>query len=442
MIRILLLLLMFAPTFSQIGSNNVYNLKECISIAKVNNGDIIVQNARIRSAGADLTSAFGNYLPSLRYNYNYQRDLNPEPRPAFIGGQIIPNATVEPNSFFMSVNAQMTIFDGFSREANYRLAEETLGAEQLASNQLDQDVTINVISNYINVIRNEQILNIRRENFEVGKTELERIQAQYEAGVVPIANVYAQEADLGQREIEIVNAENDLARAKADLLIVMGKSPIEKADFDGSDIPTEILENEILDFRKKIGGFESAVKSAITNRPDYQASYKNISAAKESIQIANSAYIPNLSLSGGWSWSNTEFNRFADLGRSFIGLNLSVPIFQNFSVNSSVQRSKLQYKQAEIQQFNLEQNIKNQVQNSLLGLEAAERLLEVTKRNEKSAQQNYNAISERVKVGAANIAELTFANGQLVTAKINRIDAVYNYILSQKQLLYSIGLIN
>ena len=79
------------------------------------------------------------------------------------------------------------------------------------------------------------------------------------------------------------------------------------------------------------------------------------------------------------------------------------------------------------------------MQTAFLRLKSAEKMLDVTKKTQKFAEQNQLSVKELFKLGAANITDLSVANMQYLTAKINRVDAVYGYIAAQKEVLYHMG---
>lgn len=438
---ILILFLIFSFDLSaQQQGKDFYTLDECLEIAEKNNFDISISRNQLKYNKADVRSAFGSYLPSISYNMGYSRRLNPDGGSTVnVGGQIIPIPAQDPNSFNIATSANLAIFDGFGREGNFQRADNEYESQKAMNEQTRQDVLFQVYNQYISVVRNYQIVNIREQNLELGRKDLERVQAQYDAGVVPIAAVYSQEAEIANREVEIISANNELQSSKAQLMNTMGLMPDLSTEFSVESIPQDINETDILNFRNRIGSLQYAIERALKNRADFKASEYALEAAEGSLTMARSQYMPVLSAAGGWNWSNSEFNNFRENGRSYIGLNLNVPLFQNFSVDRSVQQSKLNLYRQNIVLKQTEQNIREVVQRAYLNLESSEKSLEASDRAVKAARQNYESTQERFNVGAANITDLQASNTQFVTARINYVNAVYNYIIAQKQILYSTG---
>lgn len=420
------------------GQDRVFSLEDCLKIAADNNTSIRFSKANISVADADLTSAFGDFLPSLNYYMGFQRQLN-ETNTRNLDGTIITIPVTEPNSFTMAATANFLVFGGFARGANYSRAENNYESTLRDVEFTEKQVFFTVYDNYIDVIANRQIVKIREENLKTGQKELEKLRAEYEAGTKNIGEVYAQEANVGTRELELVRAENTLELSKATLLTTMGLRADYDAEFMESSLPNEITDERIQLFRDEIGTIEQLMTKALESRLDYKANEYRIKAAEDGVTVAQSSYYPRLTASGGWSWANSRFENIGELGRSYVGLSLSVPIFQNFNTQYQVESAKATVLQQEIAKIDNEQKIRSDLIKSYTILEAAEKELDITQRALKSAELNYESAKERYQVGVYNITDLFSANYQLTDARINRVNAVYNYYLAQKQVLFTIG---
>lgn len=424
------------------GQTQVFTLSECLKIARQKNPRLKVAEANISTAGAEITSAFGNFLPSATFNMGYTRQLSVEAGQKInIGGQTIVVGKIEPNSYNMSLSLNYNLFDGFNREAQYNSAKERLNSAFSSYSQTISEIEIGVYRAYINALRLTKILEARRKDFELGQKELERVRALFEAGSIPITNVLSQEAELANKEILIIQAENDLKNAKAVLLSSMGMEPDINIEISEKDIPLEYSEEEIAQFRSQFGVLEKVLPKVLSNRKDLLALEQQITASQANLTIARANYFPTLSAYGGWSWANNEFNKFSELGRSFVGLALRVPIFENFKTNYQIELAKAQIVELETQKLQLVQNIKSQLIQAINNLDAAEKQLSATKKSVEAAEKNFQSARERYNVGSASVTDYLLANNLLVNAQINQINAIYGYYLAQKELLYTIGLL-
>lgn len=420
---------------SSTGSMRVFSLKECLTIADSANLDILLAQSRILGAEADKKAAFGAYLPQVNANAGYSRRLN-----ELGGGQFnIGGFRAPADQFSLSSTANINVFDGFAREARIDATHHSLDAIKESVKQTKQQIALGIYQRYISVLRAMQIVEIRKENLSLGKAELARVNARFEAGVAQIAPVYAQEADNGQRELDVIQAENQVAISKAELLSAMGLAPDMKAGFSATDIPSEVKPEIISQFKMQFSTLDEVVNSALKNRYDLSSAQHRIIAAKSSVEASKSAYYPSIGASGGWSWFNSELKDFNIFSRTFVGFSIDVPIFDAFRIQQQVENSNVQLQQTELEYKRIEQTVRTQLQTGLLNLYASEKQIDITDRSLKSADQNYLSAKERFEVGTSGIVEYQTANTQFVTAKINRINAVYNYIDAQYQIKFAMG---
>ena len=422
------------------GEPRTFSLDDCLRIASEKSYEIKSALNTYQSQSAQVTQSFGTFLPSVGANMGYSRQLNVDGgKTITINGQVIPIAAAPPNSYSMSAYASYNIFNGFARESNYQKAMRELDAAELNLRRTRQTVSYSIRSQYLSVLKAMQVTKIRRENLELGKKELERMKAQYDAGRVPIASVYNQEADLGSKEIDLVSAENAESQAKAQLLSALALPPDMRAEFLESSFAPSVDDTTVSTFRKEVGSYNAAVSDALKGRTDFQATNQHLEAARSSLSAAKGSFFPNLNASGGWSWSNSEFDNFSDNGRYYVGMNLSIPIFDNFNTSTSVQQASIAVEQREYDRAIAEQKVRAEVQSAFLNLQASERQLEISNRVVRSSSQNFEAMKERLAVGAATVLEYQTANNLLVNAKINRVNAVYAYYDAQAQLRAAMG---
>lgn len=419
-----------------------FKVSDCIEYALKYNPDILSADSRYKSAGAEITAAFGEFLPSIDVSMGYTRQLNIEGgKTVNVGGQIIPLPSTDPNSYRINAGASYVIFNGFSRESNYNKTKDNLNSIYYSNQHLRRTVILNIYRQFTEVLRTKQIIKLRQENLDLAKKDYLKIKAQYDVGVLPITNIYTQETEISNRELELLKAENDYKLASANLLSLMGLNPNSEAEFLDDGYPKSIRDHNIEKFRKEIGSIESATDRAIKNRLDIQAADYSISSAQLQMQVANSQYFPILSAMGGWSWTNNDLTKFSELGRSYIGLNLQVPIFDNFRTNYQVQAAKALLDQKEIEKNVIIQNIKKEVKTSFLNLETAEKQIEISERALLSAEKSFESAEGRFRAGSISITDYYYANNLLINAKVNRITAFYNYYNAQKEVLYSMGIL-
>lgn len=439
--RLIIVAAVFIPLvgFGQEPGADVLTLKECIRIGIQNSFDLRESYASSKAAGAGLTQAFGAYLPSAEITANYSRQLtNLREQFSIVNGVPIVGQPL-PNTYGLNGFLNLTLFNGFQREAQYDAAQSNVEAttSDVRFNRLF--AAYDITRKYIDVLRKQQLLNARRENLALSQATFERVKALKEGGRTTIQQVMSQETEMANQEVSVVTAQNDLDVAKAQLLSAMSVNPTQIIEVDESSIPSEATAQSVESFRQQIGPETVSIQRAFESRPDINASRKRVDAAQAGITTASAGYWPTLSANGGYTWRNFNIADFDRQGQVYIGINIRIPVFDQFNTNLRIENAQLTHTRQAMTLARLENQIRTNIRSAYLQLGAAEKGLEITDRAIKSATINFNAVQERFNVGSATLLDVQTANNQLITARVNRVTAVYAYHDAATYVEFTVG---
>jgi len=156
---------------------------------------------------------------------------------------------------------------------------------------------------------------------------------------------------------------------------------------------------------------------------------------KQQEKIAASYYLPVVSLVGQYQvqsqTNNFDYGNAHYPGSSFVGLQISVPIFTGFSTHAKVRQASLAKGQSSLLLGQRQQQLRADVHDALSNSKEALLRLESTAVVEETAQLSYTIIQYRYKAGIASRLELTDAELALSTAQSNYLEAVYDYLSAQ-----------
>ncbi len=427
-------------TWSQSGEQLRYTLDDCIAIALQRNIDVRQVYASSQAAAANLTQAFGQYLPAANFGFNYNRQLtNLREQISIVNGVPIRGEPL-PNTYSANLNVGWTLFNGFRREADYDAASSAVSAAEADILFQRLAIAFNVTRAYIDVLRTEQVVRARSENLSLSRATFERVKALYDNGRAPITQLTSQETEVANQEVAVVQAENDHDLAKVNLLTLMNVDPTQNATFDPAVLPSEATSLQVEEFRTTIGSEQQSIDRAMASRPDVRAAQDREEAAQATVTSATAGYYPTLQATGGYVWRNFEFSNFDNQGQWFVGLNLQMPVFDQFRTNQQIASATFQHTQRSLEVARLEQQLRQNVRSAYLQLRTAERNLDITERALRTAQLNFDAMQERFTVGGAQLVEVQQANFQLITARINRVTAVYGYLDARTFVEFATGL--
>ncbi|MCX6271589.1 MAG: TolC family protein [Bacteroidetes bacterium] len=178
---------------------------------------------------------------------------------------------------------------------------------------------------------------------------------------------------------------------------------------------------------------------------DYQQILKQEELADLKIKEARAGYFPTLTAIGQYSLSsqqnsfNTLYEKPGWLKMSFIGVNLSLPIFKGFGNHYKMNAAKVEKQQAGIQKENLASFLEVQYLNASGKLEVNRKAYENQQKNVQLAEEVYQVTLEQYKKGISPLTEILDAETALSAAQTNLLQAQVQIKLMELDLYKSTG---
>ena len=440
-------------------AQKAWTLQECIDYATKNNLSIQQSGLNVKDARTTRDQSMLNTLPTVNgfatNNYNFGRSIDP-----FTNS--FSNQQIRNNSF--GVSSSVTLFGGLQNIQNIKQQELLYKASMYDMDNSMNNLSLSVANAFLTVLLNEEILSAARLQSENTVSQLERAEKLYAAGSINISNVLDLKAQKANEELSIVNAQNQLQLAYLSLwqLLEMpydDKNTVSKPKLDAPAVVEEPLANQLFNSYSGRG-------------PDLQAAQTRALAARYSLRAAQAGRSPRLTLNGNINTTYSEsflqstgsqqigtqvlyidnngtpvtvpysiptgyeitpFNTQLsnNLGKS-LGFTLSVPILNNWSVNSNVQRAKINMQRSKLN----EQQVRNQVYRTITqattDLKAAKARYEAAKNSFDAAGNSFRNADQRFKLGAMNFTDYSLAKNNHTRAEATMIQAKYELIFRMK----------
>jgi outer membrane protein len=414
-------------------------LEEAKQIALQRNLNVVQAENNVESSQSSVMAAYGRYLPSLSANGSWTRTQ--QEGPIYTQGVAIPgsNAKQTTGSFSGGLNAGLTLFDGFSREANVNRANASSASTEHALVRTRQSIVFQTESSYLNVLRLEQLVRVSEENLKRDNRQLERIVESNRVGALSLADVYRQQSQVAADELGLINAQNEFNKATADLIALMGLNVADEYKIADPQISTSLDSLELAGTRSKYHDLGVLTNTALGARPDFLGAKENLDASSSSVTMARAGYFPSLSAAAGLSGNNSDFSNLFDYKTIYWGLRLNWTLFDGFATNQSIQLAAASKRNAEITLAQAERNIGVEMKKALLDLDAAMKQYEVSQKGLTSATEDRKIAEERYNLGAGTLLDLLVASAGFVNAEANVVNASYNYIISKRNVEYVLG---
>ncbi|WP_221930749.1 TolC family protein [Changchengzhania lutea] len=417
------------------GQQKTWSLQECVNHALEHNISVQQGVNTILINEQDIIASRGQFLPSLSASAAHNITIG--------GLEIDPGVFVDQtfNQSRVGISVSQNIFNGFRTLNLYKQSQLTKETNALELDRIKDDISLNVVNAYLNVLFNRENLETALAQFEFSEKQLKQVTNLVDAGVQPRANIYDAEATLSRDEQSVTIAENNLNLALLNLSQLL-QVPYEGFAVEGIDLnePSEALLYK---------DFKPILNYALENRVEIKVAEKGIENAELNTEISKSGYFPTLNFTYGYS-SRASYTNLTDLEASFFdqindnkghsfGLNLNIPIFSRFQNKTAVAKSKIQEDNSRLNLAQQKLNIESNIQRTFTDAQAAFRAFEAAKKSLEAQELAFNNSKERFNLGAMTAFELEQARVALINAQSSLINAKYDFVFKTKVLDFYMG---
>jgi outer membrane protein len=411
-----------------------WTLQECVTYALENNISVQQTEYNTLTSEENLVASRGQFLPSLGASYSQSI--------SFGNAELFPGSFVDRtfHSSSASINVSQTVFNGFRTTNLYKQSKLNLEQSKLELEKIKDDITLNVVNSYLNVLFNKENLNTAIFQLDFSEKQLNRVKELVDSGVSAKGDLLNIEATLANDEQTVVAAENNLNLAKLSLAQLL---QISSEGFDVINVVVDEPSTTLL-----YADSNSIYDIAATERNEIKSAEKAIEVSELGTVISKGGYLPTLSFSYGFnsganfsnlSSSNSFVQQMNDNKGHNLSLRLSVPIFSRFQNKTSVSKSKIQEEKAKL---NLEQaklTLYANIERAFLDVKAALKSHEAAKKSLAAQELSLENTQGRFSIGMANAFDLDQERTKLVNAKASLTKAKYDFVFKSKVLDFYAG---
>jgi outer membrane protein len=448
-------------------------LEQCITTALQNNLQMKQGQLQVQGNQNNLEQSKFSRYPSLNFNASqgiqFGRNINP-----------FTNQFVEQSVNFSQFQFQAgaTLFSGYQIQNGIKQNSLNLQASQKDLEANRNTLIVNVATAYLNALNGEEQLDNARRQAETTQLQLTRTEKLVKAGTLPEMNLYDIQAQLANDELAIVNAQNNVELAKLTLKQLMNLPANEQFDIERIQVPNPST-------APYDATIDQVFNAALKYLPDMEAAQLRIEAARTGVEIARGAKMPTLSVGGGFSSSFSSAapkerfigdggeNRIVDIPsqtkyvqylgvqvpliekitipsgeirqfgyfdqldfnrNSSLSLNLRMPIFNGYQVRYRIANAQIQQKNAELQSGIVRNSVRQNVEQAYYTMTNAAKRYQATSKQVESLELAFKAADSRFNAGAINSVDYNIAKTNLDRARINLIQAKYDYLFRTKIL--------
>ena len=292
-----------------------------------NNPSLNAQRAALRATDENVPQALSGYRPKLSitatsgYNYQYSTSI-------LVLGSIVTSRLAE--SFYsrtIGANGTYTVFNGFQTANGTRQAESQVDAARETLRVTEQQVLLDAATAYMNLLRDEAVLDLQRRNVEVLTQQLRQTRGQFSVGEVTRTDVAQAESRLAAGRSQLLAAQSQYVTSRANYRRVIGVEPGNLAP----GTPVDRLSPNVL---------AKAIAQGRAQSPSVLAAAYGVDVAELAVKISEGALYPSLTVTGSVLQGQTPAYETIRSTQLSAVARLSVPIYQGGGEYSAVRQSK------------------------------------------------------------------------------------------------------
>ncbi len=443
-------------------------LKQCVETALANNQQ--VQQATLTADAAQVNlrqakqNAFPDLFANLGHGINQGRSIDP-----------FTNAFVNRSLLFgnYSVSSQVLLYNGSQNRNLIRQNNLLYEANKLEAQQTKDNIMLNVILAYLQVLNNEDLLQQSRNQLEVTRKQVERLETLDKAGAVPPHQLYDLKGQLANDELAIINNQNALNEANLTLAQLMNvpydiNLQVERLSADASqtstlspaaDIYQQALQQlplvKAANMRKQSaekaravarGGFYptvslfGSINTNYSNAAQRDVFLNTVEVPSNNFVVVNGNKVPVITQRNNFETQKiTYVNQLSNNFNTAFFLNIRVPILNGFRARNRIALANIDIRTAEVNQQAAINQLNQQVAQGHYQLSASSNRLRTVERQVADFSESFRTAEVRFNAGVITQVEYLVAKNNVDQARINLILAKYDYLFRTKILDYYQG---
>ncbi|MDC3085919.1 TolC family protein [Pelagibacteraceae bacterium] len=404
-------------------SNNAgaLSLNEAIDESLANNLLLKMEAHSVDIAEEDYFQSKTSYLPSININANIAETEYSNLRAQ--SGISSNDYELSPSS--KSIVLSQNLFSGFSRIYNSISSKESLSLKRLNEKKVTQDIILETIEAYYNVLIAEKTVQSYRDNLESVTERSNATIKEYEVGL-------ASKTDVAQAEAYLNNAKIDLLDSK----IILKNLKNLFIDLVGVDAENLIFSEINADIPNSFNQFKEIL---IANNYSIRMAEANLNIMDANVGVAQSAYYPQLNLTATKSELDEYSSTVDELTSEEIKASLNWPIFTAGKSLSNVRKAK----EMKNSQYILLQKTRNE---TVILSENIWDKFQISEQTIKAAELTYNANQTAYKgtvieqeVGERSVLDVLKARQSLLNSEINYFNKQKDREIIKTQIMYMSG---
>ncbi len=403
---------------------NTFTMGQAVEEALKANPSVEAKRLMLENARMNIGTAQSFFWPRVSVVWSNNRLKNYEETNTYNSDNL--------SSFNWNKGLRVTypLFAGFAHLSGL---QKSMLQEEIAKSQhrlACLELASNVQLQFLQLLRSREDLKAAKDSIKRLEAQLASAEAFVEMDMAPYLNVLQNRTDLAQARQQLIRVQNDIRNCEVQLNRYLARPDAANIRYVGDlrKMPTRVDLTE-----------EQAIKQSLANRPDLHMAQKTIEVAFKDMRIAMSGYLPRIDLNYDNMSSSKDYEdgNYHGYTRYYwsAGITFTWEIFSGGQTTFSTFAEK---KRAESLRKDYEEAVNSaraEIIRSMLDINAAKDLINVSQAGLKTAQEAYEMATTRYETDTGTITELLDAQERLTQAE-NEVAAAHWQLQSSRSRLF------
>tara|TARA_B100001741_G_scaffold150019_1_gene123833 strand:+ start:636 stop:1931 length:1296 start_codon:yes stop_codon:yes gene_type:complete len=406
---------------------NADTFSNALSKAYKNNSELNAERENINISEQELKISKGNYLPTLTLSSSKSKEDTNK-----LTTQSGSNATInDVDPLTNSISVSQTLID-FGRGAELSKSEIGLNLAKAKLLKKEQDILYKTTEAYTGLVLANEKLKINRDNVELLNRQVETDRIRLERGQITLTDVSQSESSFAEAQAKLIQAQNELLTSKLNYENIIGSlndpKSLDKKSINEYPLPESL---------------NSAIKLSKKNNPDLIIAQLEYELAQKNKIIAKSDLAPTANLTIERSYTDDLSSTYDEREKDTIKATVSWPFYSGGKNRAQLNKSSsLETRSRLILDSIVKQNQSN-VASAWSNYQSNKSLLNSVQVQVRASEIANEGITAEYNSGAGRTTlEVIQSNSLLLNAQISLANSERNFILSQFNLLKSVGFLN
>jgi len=408
-------------------SSQAQTLTQALAEAYNNNPQLLAQRALLRATDEQVPQALAFWRPTVNFTGQVGIATSSLEEPGLPTGANSRrfHEITRPDSLVLQ--GSQPIYRGGRTEAQTRQAINTVESTRAQTLAVETQVFQNVAMAYLDVVRDQALVEVDRNNVEVLRKQLEATQDRFRVGEVTRTDVAQAESSLAQAQGVLVNQQGFLENSRAEYVRAVGHPPGRLI------LPRE---RPVLPATRE----EALSLAANNNFSVISATFAEL-AARDNIDVVRGQLLPQISVVGNLtrSYDQSVTQKGFLLNSAQITAQLTMPLYEGGAIYSQTRQAQQTVGQRRSQVDDTRRTAVQTATQFWSTLQAARASISSFAAAVRAAQIALEGVQQEALVGTRTVLDVLIQNQQLLTTQSQLVTAQHDAALAEFNLAGAVG---